>query len=162
MNLKNIKQKNIDLSSYGISTNTDITLKLSEILISIEGMDNVTLSFPKGVYKISRKYAFESYKNIANHDNSLKRIAFLMKNMDGLTIDGNGSLFIFYDEVIPFAIEDSSNVTLKNLSVDFILPFHSELEVVSSDLNKKSFTVKINTELDCYKIEKKTHSVQTI
>ncbi|WP_133012095.1 right-handed parallel beta-helix repeat-containing protein [Marinomonas flavescens] len=153
MNLNDIKQKNIDVSSHGILPNTDITLKLSEILTSIEGMDNATLDFPKGIYKISRKYAFESYKNIANHDDGLKRIAFYIKNLNGLTINGNGSSFIFYDEVIPFAIEDSSNVTLKNFSVDFIMPFHSELEVVSSDLDKKSFTAKINAELYPYKIE---------
>ena len=150
---KEMKQKIIDVSNHGIVPNTDITLKLSQLLFKIKGMDDIKLFFPKGVYQFYKKHAMEAYKNIANHDDGLKRIAFLINNMNSLSIDGDDSLFLFYDEVIPFAVDKSKNFTIKNVKIDFIMPFHSELEVVTSDPEKKSFIAKINAQRYPYKIE---------
>lgn len=150
---KEMKQKMIDVSNHGIVPNTDITLKLSQLLFKIKGMDDIKLFFPKGVYQFYKKHAMEAYKNIANHDDGLKRIAFLINNMNSLSIDGDDSLFLFYDEVIPFAVDKSKNFTIKNVKIDFIMPFHSELEIVTSDPEKKSFIAKINAQRYPYKIE---------
>ena len=150
---KEMKQKIIDVSNHGIVPNTDITLKLSQLLFKIKGMDDIKLFFPKGVYQFYKKHAMEAYKNIANHDDGLKRIAFLINNMNRLSIDGDDSLFLFYDEVIPFAVDKSKKFTIKNVKIDFIMPFHSELEVVTSDPEKKSFIAKINAQRYPYKIE---------
>ena len=150
---KEMKQKIIDVSNHGIVPNTDITLKLSQLLFKIKGMDDIKLFFPKGVYQFYKKHAMEAYKNIANHDDGLKRIAFLINNMNNLSIDGDDSLFLFYDEVIPFAVDKSKKFTIKNVKIDFIMPFHSELEVVTSDPEKKSFIAKINAQRYPYKIE---------
>ncbi|MEJ6078392.1 hypothetical protein MT391_07550 [Vibrio sp. 1-Bac 57] len=139
---KEMKQKIIDVSNHGVVPNTDITLKLSQLLFKIKGMDDIKLFFPKGVYQFYKKHAMEAYKNIANHDDGLKRIAFLINNMNSLSIDGDDSLFLFYDEVIPFAVDKSKNFTIKNVKIDFIMPFHSELEIVTSDPEKRVLSLK--------------------
>jgi len=150
---KEMKQKVIDVSNHGVIPNTDVSLKLSQLLFEIKGMDDIKLFFPQGVYQFYKKHALEAYKNIANHDDGLKRIAFLINNMNRLTIDGGNSLFIFYDEIIPFAVDKSKNLTIKNVKIDFIMPFHSELDIVTSDPEKKSFIAKINAQRYPYKIE---------
>ena len=39
--------------------------------------------------------------------------------MKDFTIDGCGSEFIFHSDMIPFALIESSNITVKNLTIDY-------------------------------------------
>ncbi|MFR6032530.1 MAG: hypothetical protein ACLUKN_04740 [Bacilli bacterium] len=61
--------------------------------------------------------------------------------MKNLTVDGQGSDFVFYGFVNPFVVEDSSNITFKNFTVDVARPFHSEGIIESFE--KDGFIVKI-------------------
>ncbi len=103
--------------------------------------DKVTLVFPKGKYSFGGDMAFEKYCFISNNDEGLKRIVFLIENMKNLTVDGQGSDFVFYGFVNPFVVEDSSNITFKNFTVDVARPFHSEGIIESFE--KDGFIVKI-------------------
>ena len=50
-----------------------------------------------------------------------------------MVIDGQGSEFVFHGLIIPFLIENSQRIILRNLTVDWAMTFHSEGIVISSD-----------------------------
>ena len=105
------------------------------------GKRNPILVFPKGRYDFWPQYAaekdyYESNTDVANP----RRCPILIEKIDNLIIDGQGSDFIFHDRVQPFTVDNSSNITIKNLTVDWdiLLTAQAELLAVTNnymDLN---------------------------
>lgn len=144
----------IDVADFGIVPGEDVTIKVNQLLASLEGQENVTLNFPKGQYDFYPKNAVEKYRYVANHDNGLKRMGFPIYNTENLTLEGNGSLFMFHGRVVPFTVESSKNVTLNDFSIDFIRPYHAELKVVESNPEEKYFIADIDARMSPYKISR--------
>lgn len=108
------------------------------------------ISFEKGTYHFYPDKAYEVYSNISNHDDVIIYTAFPLQEFKNLEIEGQGSTFIFHGRMIPFLIENSQNITVKNLSIDWEVPFHSEGVIVANDEEKKTFDVKFS---DAYPYE---------
>lgn len=89
------------------------------------------LVFPKGTYHFFPDDAVEKYLFISNNDEGLKRIAFSIHGFDDLEIDGDGSEFLFHGFILPFVIENSRKVTIKNVTIDWSRTFHSEARVLA-------------------------------
>ena len=134
----------VDVSHHRIVPGKDVTLEVNNLVQSLKGEENVTLYFPTGQYDFHPENALEQYRAVANHDNGLKRMAFPLFGHSNLTIEGNGSVFMFHGRVVPFTLDGVSKVTLKNLVIDFIRPFHSELTVVERD--ESTLTVVVETD----------------
>ena len=81
-----------------------------------------TISFSKGRYDFYREGAFPWYLTPPCNANSDKQVIFPLIGKKKLTIDGNGSEFLFHDRLFPFSIWQSSEITLKNFSIDFSFP----------------------------------------
>lgn len=143
----------IDVSNFGIIPGKDVTIQVNQLLANLESEENVTLHFPKGQYDFYPKYAVEKYRYVANHDNGLKRMGFPIYNTKNLTIDGNGSVFMFHGRVVPFTVESSAGITLKDFTVDFIRPFHAELKIVESSTQEKYFIAEIDATKSPYEIK---------
>lgn len=107
-----------------------------------EGYNKIV--FEKGVYHFYPEKAFDKYTAISNHDNGLKKIAFPLLSLKNLEIDGGKSDFIFHGKIIPFMVEHSSNITIRNLSIDWQRTFHSEIEVVAVDKVNKTVDFAIS------------------
>ena len=73
----------INVSKHGIKPGKDVVLEVNELISSLKGKENVTLFFPKGKYEFYPENAFEEYRAVTNHDNSLKRIAFPIARHSG-------------------------------------------------------------------------------
>ena len=146
------------LSYWGVSATTkeikisldiakDASFEVLNALREVEQSDKpCVISFEKGEYNFYPDKAFEKYCHFSNHCDALARIAFYINNANNLTIDGNGSMFIFHQRMVPFYIEKSKNITIKELSVDFEWSFHSEGEVVARDTINRTFDLKISSE----------------
>ncbi|AWG23709.1 alpha-galactosidase [Flavobacterium faecale] len=104
------------------------------------------IKFEKGIYHFYPDKGLEIYAQISNHNNGLVKTAFPIFGMNNLTIDGQGSTFIFHGIIIPFSIENSTNIKIENLSVDWGMSFHSEGLIVANDLTKKTFDMQISKE----------------
>jgi len=83
-------------------------------------------------YHFHPDLAREEYLFISNNDEGLKRLAFFLDGWDGLEVDGQGSLFVFHGFILPFVLQRSANITLRNLRVDWHRMFHSEAVVVGT------------------------------
>jgi hypothetical protein len=95
--------------------------------------DGTVLKFPKGEYHFWPQQAFEKYYYISNNRHGLKRIAFPIIGKKNITIDGGGSRFIFHGEIVPFVVDQSENITLKNFTIDWERPFYSQGTITTVD-----------------------------
>lgn len=91
------------------------------------GGRSVTIDFPKGVYNIypdraSERTLFISNTTGASLFNRKKKIGILLEGLENVTVNGNGSQFMFHGKMTAFACIDCKNVTFKNFEVDFKVP----------------------------------------
>ena len=146
-----VQARIIDVSDFGIVPGKDVTMAVNELVESLRGEDNITLYFPTGQYDFHPDNAVEVYRTVANHDNGLKRMAFPLFGHKNMTIDGNGSLFMFHGRLVPFTLERTVGLTLKNFVIDFIRPFHAELPIMETDEEAQAVVVEVDPEQYPYK-----------
>lgn len=136
----------VNASSFGLSEDADATFAIQKALVKCKELGAKKLIIPKGIYHFYPNLAYEQYDAISNHDNGLKRIGFPIIGMTDFEIDASGSSFIFHGYMVPFLLENSKNIQLKNFSIDWDKPFHLQGKVVHVDTIKKSFQLKISDE----------------
>ena len=138
-------QKTLNLSTLNIENYDDATPVVIEALEKCKREGINKLVFPKGTYHFYPTFAPDRYCEITNNDNGLKRTTFPIINFHDFEIDGNGSDFIYHGKMIPFIIEESSNIKIKNLSIDWEVPFMLEGLVVSNDSVNETFDIRVKT-----------------
>lgn len=124
----------INVADYGVKGDgSDSTAAVQKVLAAAKSAGgDVVIKFPKGRYDFAPNYAPEEYLFISNNDEGLKRIVFNLNGYENITIDGQGSDFIFHGFVNPFSVKNSKNINFKNFSVDVFRPFHNEGIVLES------------------------------
>lgn len=117
----------INAADHGVLPDgSDATRPLKAALAACAQSGAQRLVFPRGRYDFWPDCAEEEYLYVSNNDEGLKRIVFPLRRCHGLTIDGQGSEFVFHGFVNPFLVQDSRDITFENFSVDFSRSFHSE------------------------------------
>lgn len=124
----------------------DATPEVLGIFLSAMPGKALNITFEKGTYHFYPDKAYEFYRHISNHDDVLARSAFPIVGLDHISIDGQGSTFIFHGRMIPFIIEDSKNIILSNFSIDWATPFHSEGLVVATDEAEGTYDLSFSDE----------------
>lgn len=141
----NAKKIVIDISEAPYFFLPDINKKdnasrLNEILSSIKSEvddDDVIIKFKKARYDFYPHDAQQREYYVSNHDqNQPKIIGICLEGWSNLTIDGNGSEFVFHGQMLPIAVVNSNNISLKNFSVDFENPHIAQVEVLNNDDNE--------------------------
>jgi len=129
------KIKKIYVSDHGIAANTrnSITAKINQL---IEGLDDepVEIVFPKGRYDFYPDSNYlRPYFETNTYDVNPKRLAILLANKKNITLDAQGSDFIYHDHIQPFTLDNSENITIKNVNIDWDIPLTAESEVIEAD-----------------------------
>ncbi|QOD61757.1 alpha-1,3-galactosidase B [Polaribacter haliotis] len=137
--------KIINVNDFGIQPNTkeSITSKINKI---IEGLDNepVTIVFPKGRYDFYPDSTyFKPYFETNTYDINPKRLAIFIQNKKNITIDANHSDFVYHGHIQPFTIDNSENIEIKNLTIDWDQPLTAEAKVLEAD--SEHLLVEIDT-----------------
>ncbi|SMO32451.1 Right handed beta helix region [Saccharicrinis carchari] len=111
--------------------------KLIEHLQARKDTSLVTVIFPKGRYDFYEEGSFVREYYISNHDqDNPKKVGFALENLQNIVIDGQGSDLIFHGRMIPFALLNNSNVTLKNMHIDYEVPALRQLKITK--VNKEA------------------------
>ena len=116
---------------------------------------NVTIAFPKGRYdiypdKAEQRTLYVSNTVGTNSSYKDKKIGILLEDTKNITVDGQGSDFVFHGKMTTFAAINSRNVTFKNFSVDFQVPTVIDLTVEKVDAGAKTAcTCPRNTTTGC-------------
>ena len=117
---------------------------LSEFLKQRTDAKPLVVSIPKGRYDFHEQDAFTRELYISNHDqDNPKKVAFIFENLQNVTIDGNGSEFIFHGRMIPIVLINCKNITLKNFSIDFEVPHLRQLNILTVDKAANEATAQI-------------------
>ncbi|WP_443938411.1 alpha-1,3-galactosidase-related protein [Pedobacter sp. MW01-1-1] len=130
----------------------DYTPQVVQAILDAKSNGIRKITFEKGDYHFFNDKAFEKFCFISNHDDGLRRTSFPIIGMNDFEVDGGGSNFLFHGPMIPFLIEESSNIKLNNLSINWEHTFSSELAVVATNSKDKSIDFKISAQYP-YRIE---------
>ena len=136
----------LDAVEFGLIPNTgeDSIPKLKEFIelgkkYTDEGK-SIVLNFPEGRYDFYPDKAYERELYVSNtvglaQGFKNKKIGFLFEDMDNVTVNGNGSLFMFHGKMTTFATIDCENFTLQNAIIDYERPQSIDVTVESVDGN---------------------------
>jgi len=126
-------QDTLFINDLGLEANSRINAipYINKAIEQSKGKKNVVIAFKKGRYDFWQQYSTEKdyYESNTTYSNP-RFCAFVIEKMQDITIDCGGSDFIFHGKMQPFSIDRSSNVTIKNLSIDWEIPFGAEAEII--------------------------------
>lgn len=138
-----VAQKKVYAKDFDVvgSTTNDATPGIIEALKACKKNTASELIFEKGEYHFFPDEGVDRYCFVSNNDEGLKRVVFPIEQIKNLTIDGQGSRFVFHGFTNPFLIENSTNIKFKNFSVDCARPFHSEGIILASNENEMDLEI---------------------
>jgi hypothetical protein len=137
-NKRNAEQV-INITEFGIAPNmgVNVTPLINDLIISLDCANPVKIVFPQGRYDFFPDSNFFREYYMSNvYDINPKRLATVIDNKKNLTIDGQGSEFVFHGHIQPFTFDNADNITIKNLSIDWDFPLTAEAEVMVANNNK--------------------------
>ncbi len=112
----------------------DYTMDLLLLLSTVKNSKtSSTITLEKQTYHFYPDNAFEKFYAQSNNDRSLKKITFPLIDFHNLTIEGNGATLLFHGRISPFIIDESSNITISDLIIDYTRPFYSQGLIIDSD-----------------------------
>ncbi|WP_303317271.1 right-handed parallel beta-helix repeat-containing protein [Flavivirga abyssicola] len=129
---------------FNSSISEDATPAVMSRILKAKEKPISQIKFQKGIYHFYPDKGLEQFVYISNHCDLMINTPFPINDFKNLIIDGQGSTFIFHGVMIPFLIDKSSNITVKNLTIDWADPFHSEGLIVGRDEEKKTFDMQIS------------------
>lgn len=129
------KQEIINIKDHGILPNTGENMVgiINEI---INGLDSfpTTIIFPKGRYDFYPDSNFTAaYFETNTYDVNPKNLAILLRNKKNVIIDAQGSDFIYHGHIQPFTIDNSENICIENVNIDWDHPLTAEALVLEAD-----------------------------
>ena len=137
------KERIYDISQFGLKADSKknaspaVQKALAKIKADYQEGDNVVLRFPKGRYDFHEAGSAVREYYISNHDQTNpKKVGFALEDMKNLTLDGQGSEFVFHGRMIPVALLRSENCVLKDFSIDFENPHIAQVKVVENSPEK--------------------------
>ncbi|MFI3304784.1 MAG: right-handed parallel beta-helix repeat-containing protein [Rikenellaceae bacterium] len=129
-------------------TADDVTYQLRRAIESVGECDELTIKLSDGIYKFSPDLAFEKYAPITNHGNGVKRIAFPLNGYKKVTIEGNGAQLLFHGQMMPFLFEGCDSVEVRDLTIDWDIPFTFLAEVIETNAKEGWRVVRPRTAED--------------
>lgn len=139
-----------NLSKYGLMPDSKenssplMAKALLEISRSVDTTDSVVIRLPKGRYDFYPERSSQRDYFISNHDqNNPKLVGLPFENMNNMVFDGQGSELVFHGRMLPVALLNSKNCTLKNFSIDFENPHISQIKVLENDTVAGSITYEV-------------------
>lgn len=133
-------QKVYEISAFGLKANSSknaspvLQKALAKIKAEYKEGEKVILRFPEGRYEFHEKGAAVREYYISNHDQTNpKKVGIALEDMKNLTLDGQGSEFVFHGRMLPVSLLRSENCLLKNFSIDFENPHIAKVKIVEND-----------------------------
>ena len=134
-------QEYVKITDFGVNPDDTVNVvpAFKKALRSCAGKKDPVLLFPEGIYHFRKESAREVEPGM------------LLNGMQNLTIDGDGSEFVFHGRMQVVSMYNCSNMILKNFTVDWQNPFKSQGEILETGDNY--IDVSIDREQYPYVIE---------
>ena len=97
--------------------------------------ENITIKLQPTVYKLHRDKASKQVYHVSNttsvqeNPDPTKHIGIWLKDLNNLTIDGNGATILTHGEMTPMVIDNCNNIRISNLKIDAADPSVVEIDI---------------------------------
>ncbi len=112
---------------------SDAVPRLREALAKCRAEGAGRLVLAPGVWNLHPERADGMHRYVSNHDPGTKRVAIHLDRVAGFEIEGSGATLMCHGVMTPFAVDRSTNIAIRNLTIDWDKPFHLEGTVVAVD-----------------------------
>lgn len=144
----------LNAKDFGLKPNVreDQTPALRKAISAARSHPGCKLVIPQGTYHFFLEGALPMSFNISNHDQpEIHPVCIPLVDLQGVTLEGNDSLFLFHGLVLPVLVMDSSKVSIKGISLDYERPYYTEAivrnvsdEYVDVTIDEKNYPYKID------------------
>jgi len=144
----------IHVTDFGVKPNSRINA-VRGVRAAIEACREklpATLVFPEGRYDFWSQHSEEiEYFESNTFDINPKICPIVLRNLKGLTIEGNGAEFIYHGRMQPLTFDRCEGITVRNLELDWDIPFLAQAQIV--EVEQKYIDIKINKTESPFEIE---------
>lgn len=126
--------KSVSIEEFGLKPNMRVNAipYVEKALKYCESLDSATLFFPDGRYDFwPQEIHTAGYYESNTYDVMPKYLAILIKKMNKFTLDGGNSEFIMHGRIQPITIDHCSDITIKNVAIDWDIPLTAQGKVVN-------------------------------
>lgn len=109
------------------------------------------LLFERGEYHFLAEGTEARHLAVCNNAIGARRVAFSLREMDGITVDGGGSRFVIHGKVFPFACERCKNLTVRNLYFDRGVSPHVQMKI--QNITPEGFELAIDRAASPFRVE---------
>lgn len=142
------------ISDFGLDADSRINAVpfVQKAIEACRGKANSVIFFPRGRYDFWPGHCIEKVYYESNTTvNNPRRCAILLEGLSGVTVDCGGSDFVFHDRMQPFTIDNSKEICIKRVSIDWDIPLSAEAEVM--DVNSGYMDIRVDPMESPYVIE---------
>ena len=137
-------QSDIHVTDYGAVPNSfrDATENVRQAIEACRNKPESRLIFAPGRYDFwpdkaeKREYFISNTSAESECPSKIKTIGLLFENIKDLTVEGNGSLFVFHGKMTTWVLDHCENIRLQNFAVDFERPSMSEMKFMEVTPNR--------------------------
>lgn len=127
-------QDTIRVSDFGYVTDSRINAVpiVKRALEACRGKANPVLVFPKGRYDFWPQFSEEKLYYESNTDViPLRLCPIMIEGFNNLEIDCKGSDFIFHGLMQPFTVDNSQNITIRNVRIDWDISLTAQAQIMA-------------------------------
>lgn len=100
---------------------------LRKALQALREAPGSTLVLDKGEYHFRHTGTIARHFHVSNHDQPVWHpVSIPLVDLQNVSIDGQGSTFLFHGMLQPILVQDSTKVTLRGIAIDYGIPHHSQ------------------------------------
>lgn len=143
----------VNITDFGLRPNS----KENAVPVVIQALERCkkhersVLHFDKGRYDfyITMGHTHEYFESNTTND-APKNLAILIEKCKNLTLEGNGAEFVFHGPIQPITIDNSENVKVQNVNIDWDIPLTAQGKVLAT--SPKNIDFEIDTKQFPYEI----------
>ena len=143
----------VNVADFGLRPNS----KENAVPVVIQALERCkkheksVLHFDKGRYDfyITMGHTREYFESNTTND-APKNLAILIEKCKNLTLEGNGAEFVFHGPIQPITIDNSENVKVQNVNIDWDIPLTAQARVLAA--SPKNIDLEIDTKQFPYEV----------
>ena len=121
------------LAALTLGTGDDCTAEFLRQVRETSAAGGGTVELAKGTYHFRHGSATPIEVYVSNHDQPMPRkVQLPFEGITNVTVNGNGSLFLFHGETSAFLLRNCSGVTLRGIAIDWADPCILEGRIVAT------------------------------
>ncbi len=129
-------KKIIHARNFGVIPDTGLDCTESFRNLLEENPEDTVLIIEKGRYDFYSEKAEKEMLYLSNTNcDQPQNLAIILRNMHNTDFEGNGSEFIFHGQVLPFTVDNSNDIALRNIIIDWDIPLTAEGLIVAKGEN---------------------------